>query len=102
MSIRRGRITPTLTLPGLRGRGSRRSGDSLPRKRGRVGVGARHDPVLDIVLHRCGIALGRVAPAAATAGFEDEAVARADYEAGFLGPDRARLVIAGVERVAVR
>src|SRR5207302_10591431 len=55
-----------------------------------------------IALHRRGFALGRVAPAAAAAGFENETVAGTDHEAGFLGLDRARLVVAGIERVAVR
>src|SRR5204863_10058834 len=46
---------------------------------------------------RCGIA-----PAAAAAGFENETIAWAGDEAGLLGLDRARRLVAEIERVAVR
>src|SRR5207248_4223293 len=65
-----------------------RSSDDKP-VRGVVGGGGR-------------IAVGGIAPAAAAAGFKHEAVAGADNQAGFLGFDRARRLVAGIERVAVR
>src|SRR3954471_11606147 len=48
------------------------------------------------------VALGGVTPTAAAAGLQDEAVAGADHEAGFLGLDRARRMVAGIECVAMR
>src|ERR1700683_1293479 len=44
----------------------------------------------------------RVAPAAAAARFEHQPVAGADCQTDFLGADRARLLSARIERVAVR
>src|SRR5687767_8926855 len=99
------RVRSKNPLPRERGMGRRsrgRSKNPLPRKRGRVGVGVVYEPVFDILCDRCGLALLGVTPAAAAAGFEDEAVAGADRDAGFLGPDRARLLVAGMEQIAVR
>src|SRR5256885_783177 len=49
-----------------------------------------------------GVALRGVAPATATTGFQHQPVAGPDNDAGLLGLERARLGIAGVQRVAVR
>src|SRR5271169_3122050 len=61
----------------------------------------RHEAVFEVVRDRVRVAVGGIAPTAAAAGFEDQDVAGADFEAGFLGLDRARRLAGGVERVAV-
>src|SRR5208282_202615 len=80
-------VAPTLTLPRKRWTGLACGGDKSIRE---VGGG------------RGAVAFRRLAPTAAAAGLEDKPVARTDREAGLLGLDRTRLVVAGIERIAVR
>src|SRR5271165_1666241 len=55
-----------------------------------------HEPVFAVGCDGGGFAVGGVAPTAASAGFEDQDVAGADCDAGFLGLDRARRLSVGI------
>src|SRR5581483_7091064 len=63
---------------------------------------SRDEPAVAVGGDRRGVAPGRVAPAAAAARFDHQAVAGADFEAGLLGADRPRLAVAGIKHIAVR
>src|SRR5580704_4492934 len=72
---------------------------TLPHRRGR---GFRNEPFLNIQTAVLIGALCGITPAAATTGFEDQAVARPYHQAGLLGADRARVLVAGIKHVVVR
>src|SRR5207244_3857710 len=93
ISARLGCITPTLTLPRLRGRGHRRCVS---------GRRACYKAVCDVVRGGVGIALGRVAPASATARFEHQHVTWPDHQPDLFSSDRTRRLACGKERVAMR
>src|SRR5438477_10093780 len=89
ISVRLGRITPTLSSPACGG--------------GYIGgCLVRYKRVFDIGCDRRGIALGGIAPTTAAARFEDQHIVGVDHQTDFLGSDRARWLIAGIEHITVR